>query len=60
VRRVVIGAHSRKIEDELIETFRAWSWVLEYETACKYRIDDEQPCLDTDGVQVWRNTRTPK
>ena len=32
VRRVVIGTHSRKIEDELIETFRAWSWFLEYET----------------------------
>ena len=40
VRRVVIGTHSRNIKDELIETFRAWSWVLEYETDCKYRIDD--------------------
>jgi hypothetical protein len=60
VRRVVIGTHSRKIEDELIETFRAWSWFLEYETACKYRIDHGLPYLNTDGVQVWRNTRNPK
>lgn len=60
VRRVVIGTHSRKIEDELIEIFRPWSWFLEYETACKYRIDDGVPYLNTDGVQVWRNTRIPK
>ncbi len=60
VRRVVIGTHSRKIEDELIETFRAWSWFLEYETACKYRIDNGLPYLNTDGVQVWRNTRIAK
>jgi hypothetical protein len=60
VRRVVVGTHSRKIEDELIETFRTWSWFLEYETACKYRIDDGLPYLNTDGVQVWRNTRIPK
>ncbi len=60
VRRVVIGTHSRKIEDELIETFRAWSWFLEHETACKYRIDNGLPYLNTDGVQVWRNTRIAK
>jgi hypothetical protein len=60
VRRVVIGTHSRKIEDELIEIFRAWSWFLELESPCKYRIDDGLPYLNTDGVQVWRNTRSPK
>jgi hypothetical protein len=60
VRRVVVGTHSRKIEDELIETFQTWSWFLEYETACKYRIDDGRPYLNTDGVQVWRNTRISK
>lgn len=60
VRRVVIGTHSRKIEDELIEIFRAWYWFLEYETACKYRIEKGRPYLNTDGVQVWRNTRIPK
>ena len=60
VRRVVVGTHSRRIEDELIETFRSWSWALEYETACKYRIDNGVPYLNTDGVQVWRNTRALK
>ena len=57
VHRVVVGTHSRKIEDELIETFRTWSWFLEHETPCKYRIEDGVPHLNTDGVQVWRNTQ---
>lgn len=59
VRRVVIGTHSRKIEDDLIETFRTWSWQLEHETPCKYRIENGTPYLETDGVQVWRNAFNP-
>jgi hypothetical protein len=59
VRRVVIGTHSRKIEDELIETFQNCSWSLEHEAACKYRIENGRACRHADGAQVWRNTRIP-
>jgi len=59
VRRVVIGTHSRKIEDELIETFHSRLWRLEHETACKYRIEDGMAYLYADGVQVWRNSQEP-
>lgn len=59
VRRVVIGTHSRRIEDELIEVFRSRSWMIEYETPCKYVIENGVPTLNADGVQVRRNSELP-
>jgi hypothetical protein len=55
VRRVVVGTHSRTIEDQLIDTFRRFTWRLEHEAPCKYAIESGAPCLLADGVQVWSN-----
>lgn len=59
VRRIVVGTHSRRIEDELIELFQRSSWALEVETPCKYVVANGCANLLADGVQVWRNTRIP-
>ena len=55
VKRVVVGTHSRKIEDELIETFVDAGWRMEFETPCKYVIGGGRPNLLADGAQVWKN-----
>jgi hypothetical protein len=57
VARVVIGAHSRCIEEKLFSLFGRNKWALEFETACRNVIIDGIPRLHSDGVQVWKNTR---
>jgi hypothetical protein len=57
VRWVVVETHSRTIEDNLIELFQKWGWLLEAETPCKYSITNGRASLLADGAQVWRNPR---
>ena len=59
VRRVVVGTHGRGIEDRLFSIFGGNSWKLEFESPCRNIIVNGAPQLQTDGVQVWRNPRTP-
>lgn len=56
VRRIVVGTHSRSIEDKLMEFFGANGWVLEHENSCRF-VQNEKGLfyLVADGVQVWRN-----
>jgi hypothetical protein len=57
VARVVIGTHSRIIEDRLLSLFAKHNWTLEFDTACRYIIVDGEPRLHSDGVQVWKNVQ---
>jgi FkbM family methyltransferase len=54
-RRLVIGTHSRSIEQQLLDGLAAQAWVLEAEKSCTYRQDGPAMALDLDGCQVWRN-----
>ncbi|WP_449411122.1 class I SAM-dependent methyltransferase [Methylobacterium komagatae] len=57
VRRIVVGTHSRQIEDELIDLFQANGWQIECETPCRYFVNDGRVNLLADGAQVWVNPR---
>jgi FkbM family methyltransferase len=55
VKRLVIGTHSRSIEQNLLEELASQSWVLEAEKSCTYRQEEQKMKLDVDGLQSWRN-----
>jgi FkbM family methyltransferase len=56
VRRIVIGTHSRRIEDDLMELFGDLGWWLEHESACRrLQHSSGKLTLYEDGTQVWRN-----
>jgi hypothetical protein len=55
VKRIVVGTHSRAIEQGLLDELAPCSWVLEAEESCKYRQDGPRMALIMDGCQVWRN-----
>jgi FkbM family methyltransferase len=57
VRRVVVGTHSRLIEDRLFVAFQAEGWKAEAEAACAFKISEGSLTLVDDGVQVWSNPR---
>lgn len=57
-RRLVIGTHSRTIEDQLFALLNANGWRCESELACVMRQrSDGYLHLSVDGEQVWRNPR---
>jgi FkbM family methyltransferase len=56
VRRIVVGTHSRRIENDLMDLFGSLGWWLEYESACYLRQQSSgKMTLYQDGTQVWRN-----
>ena len=55
VRRVVVGTHSRAIEQALFDEMAAQSWVLEAEESCRFRQKGQGMELAADGCQGWRN-----
>jgi hypothetical protein len=55
VIRLVIGTHSRAIEQELLDVLAWQSWDLESEETCLFKQDDRRMILGWDGCQVWRN-----
>lgn len=55
VKRVVIGTHSRTIEQQLFDELGAAGWRLEAEEPTIVRQFDGAPYLFIDGCQVWRN-----
>jgi FkbM family methyltransferase len=56
VRRIVIGTHSRRIEDDLMDLFGDLGWWLEHESACRrLQQNSGKLTLYEDGTQVWRN-----
>ena len=58
VRRIVVGTHSRAIEDRLLACFGANGWVLEHESPCRFLQGPTGAVqLVADGTQVWRNAR---
>ena len=58
VRRIVVGTHSRTIEDRLMTAFSADGWMLEHESPCRFMQGATGALhLLNDGTQVWRNAR---
>jgi FkbM family methyltransferase len=55
VKRLVIGTHSRTIEQQLLETLTGQDWELESEEACIFKQNWGRTLLWRDGCQVWRN-----
>jgi hypothetical protein len=56
VRRIVIGTHARRIEDDLMDLFSDLGWWLEHESACRpLQQNSGELTLYEDGTQVWRN-----
>jgi FkbM family methyltransferase len=56
VKRLVIGTHSRTIEQQLFDELGAAGWRLEAEEPTIVRqVDSGGPHLYVDGCQVWRN-----
>lgn len=55
VRRLVIGTHSRQIEEKLFVELARRNWILEAEESCTYRQEANHFLLYHDGCQVWRN-----
>jgi hypothetical protein len=52
----VIGTHSRRIEDDLMDLFSDLGWWLEHESACRrLQQSSGKLTLYEDGTQVWRN-----
>jgi FkbM family methyltransferase len=60
VKRLVIGTHSRTIEQSLLEELARQSWVLESEETCMFEQRGLSMILMRDGCQVWRNPGIPK
>jgi FkbM family methyltransferase len=57
-RRIVVGTHGRRIEEDLLELFSQAGWIIEHEQACTFRqLRDNRVVLGMDGEQVWRNPR---
>lgn len=59
VKWLVVGTHSRSIEQQLLEEMSDQGWSLEGEEACLYRQVRGKPELRRDGCQVWRNPCLP-
>lgn len=58
VRRVVIGTHSRAVEDVLLGVFSGMGWELEHDKSCAFKqAGSGEIVLVVDGVQVWRNRK---
>lgn len=57
VRRIVVGTHGRKIEEQLFDLFFANGWVLEMDLACAIQGGDGVARLHQDGAQLWLNPR---
>jgi hypothetical protein len=55
VIRLVIGTHSRAIEQELLDELAWQSWDLESQETCLFLQEDRRMHLRLDGCQVWRN-----
>lgn len=55
VKRLVIGTHSFEIERNLLSLFPKNGWQLEGMNVCTMRVDNGNPALIHDGVQVWMN-----
>jgi hypothetical protein len=55
VKRVVVGTHSRSIEQQLFEEMSQSGWLLEAEESCLYQQLHGKLSLLRDGCQVWRN-----
>jgi len=55
VKRLVIGTHSRTIEQSLLDELARQSWVLESQEACMFQQYGLRMILIRDGCQVWRN-----
>jgi FkbM family methyltransferase len=55
VKRLVIGTHSRAIEQNLLDQLAGHGWVLESEESCKFLQQGDKMLLTRDGCQVWRN-----
>jgi FkbM family methyltransferase len=56
VKRVVVGTHGRKIEEQLLNELPSRGWQLEAEEPCIYQQSAGAMQLYIDGCQVWRNT----
>ncbi len=58
VRRVVIGTHSRAVEETLHKVFTDIGWKLEHDSSCQMmQVPTGQIVLVADGTQVWSNPR---
>ena len=55
VKRILVGTHSRSIEEQLLHEMASQNWELEREEACKYAQHGSQMHLVMDGCQIWRN-----
>jgi len=55
VKRLVIGTHSRTIEQQLLEELTLPDWELESEEACVFKQFLGVSLAVRDGCQVWRN-----
>ncbi len=55
--RLVIGTHGREIEHKLLNDLSMAGWLLEYDLACIYSINNGKFSLHADGCQLWRNPR---
>jgi len=55
VKRLVIGTHSRTIEQQLLEELTLPDWELEAEEACVFKQFLGVSLAVRDGCQVWRN-----
>jgi hypothetical protein len=56
VVRMVIGTHSRAIEQQLLDELAWQSWILESQEACTFLQEGRRMLQTGDGCQVWRNT----
>ncbi len=56
VRRMVVGTHGRRIEQDLLDMLPARGWILETEEPCAYRHLGSRLDMFRDGVQIWWNT----
>jgi hypothetical protein len=57
VRRLVVGTHGRRIEDELLTELGGQGFELEFEKVSVIRQEGPRFSLYQDGTQVWRNPR---
>ena len=55
VKRILIGTHSRAIEEQLLHEMASQDWELEREEACKYTQHGPRMTLVLDGCQIWHN-----
>jgi FkbM family methyltransferase len=55
VKRIVVGTHSREIEQRLHQEMTGRGWVLEGYENCRFQGEGPTEALIRDGCQVWRN-----